>query len=224
MTSKQWAGVLVLIVLPAPAAAETGHHAHTYDFESFRIRMEDPARAQWQKPAEVVTALRLHRGDRVADIGAGTGYFTALLAQVVGESGTVYAADIDTRAVRYMRSRFRREKAPQIRVIQASADDPKLPARVDLIFICDTWHHIEHRIDYARRLRRSLRKNGRLVIVDFKPDADPTIGPPKEMRVSAEQISDELRQGGFRVAQEPDFLPMQYMLTATVGQQPEPNK
>ncbi len=207
----------LVILLLSTAVAEPPRHLPRYDFETFRARMEDPGRAQWQKPDEVVHRLQLRPGQRVADIGAGTGYFTALLARAVGSGGRVYAVDIDPQAVRYMRDRFRGGKFRQVRVIQATPDDPKLPRPVDLIFVCDTWHHIDDRAAYARQLRRYLTKHGRLVVVDFKVDADPNLGPPREMRLSPEQIADELRQSGFTVTYEPDFLPQQYVLTAVAA-------
>ena len=206
-----------VLTLAVYAAATAAPPAPRHDFASFRARMEDPARAGWQKPYEVVTRLHLRRGQRVADIGAGTGYFTVRLARAVGARGRVYAVDIDRSALQYMRRRFRREKLGQIQVLQGTADDPKLPVAVDLIFICDTWHHIDKRGAYARALRRYLTRTGRLVIVDFKPDADTAIGPPRQMRLSPEQITEELRQGGFEVTRELDFLPLQYVLTATSG-------
>jgi predicted methyltransferase len=128
---------LIALLVTAAAPAPTPRP----DFEHFRARMEDPARAQWQRPAEVVNALGLRRGQRVADIGAGTGYFTSLLAEAVGRSGRVYAVDLDTAAVQYMRQRFQREKLPQVSVVQSTASDPHLPGRVDLIFIRPTdWY------------------------------------------------------------------------------------
>lgn len=208
---------VALVFIAGLAAAAAPPYAPRHDFTRFRDRMEDPARVQWQKPAEVVERLHLRRGDRVADVGAGTGYFTVRLARAVGARGRVYAVDIDDSALRYMRRRFRQEKLPQITVIAGTAADPKLPARVDLIFICDTWHHIDDRVAYARVLRSYLTNAGRLVIVDFKPDADPAIGPPKEMRLSPEQITRELQDGGFEVTPEPDFLPLQYVLVATAA-------
>lgn len=213
--------VAIVLAAALTSAAAAQPHAPRSNFPVFRDRMEDPSRAQWQKPAEVVERLHLRRGGRVADVGAGTGYFTVRLARAVGGRGRVYAVDIDENALRYMRRRFRTEKLPQIKVIAATPSDPKLPAPVDLIFICDTWHHIENRAAYARTLRQYLRKAGRVVIVDFKPDADPAIGPPREMRLSPEQISDELRGGGFQVTREPDYLPLQYVLVATPAGTPQ---
>jgi ubiquinone/menaquinone biosynthesis C-methylase UbiE len=217
LRSKRLAVALVLMLPVATAAVEVSPPAPRYDFTSFRSRMEDPKRVEWQRPDEVIKRLHLRRGQRVADVGAGTGYFTVRLARAVGARGRVYAVDIDERALKYMRQRFRRAKLAQITVIEGTSADPKLPAPVDLIFICDTWHHIDSRAAYARALRRYLTRAGRLVIVDFKPDADPAIGPPKEMRLSPEQITEELRQGGFGVAREPDFLPLQYVLVATAA-------
>ncbi len=208
---------VLLTCAASVAAAETKPHAPHYDFETFRTRMEDPARAQWQKPEAVVEKLQLRRGERVADIGAGTGYFTVLLAHAVGRSGRVYAVDINPQAITYMRHRFQREGLPQVTVVKGTGSDPKLPRRVDLIFVCDTWHHIDNRVAYLRVLRRSLGTRGRVVIVDFKPDADPAIGPPKEMRLAPEHVSEELRQAGFAATVEPDFLPLQYVISAGVG-------
>lgn len=206
---------LIALLAVASLAEQAPPHGQRYSFEAFRARMEDPQRAQWQKPDEVVRMLHLRRGSRIADIGAGTGYFSVRLARAVGTSGRVYAVDIDRRAVQYMRRRFRRAHLPQAIAVEGTPTDPKLPQRVDLVFICDTWHHIEDRVTYARTLRRSLRPSGRVVIVDFKPEADPAIGPPREMRLSAEQITGELQQAGFHVVVAADFLPLQYVLTAT---------
>ncbi len=216
MTTKRVAITALLVFVFSTASAQPPRHLPHYDFETFRARMEDPTRAAWQKPDEVVQRLHLVPGQRAADIGAGTGYFTGRLARAVGRRGRVYAVDIDPAAVRFLRDRFQQEQLPQVSVIEGGPHDPKLPRPVDLIFICDTWHHIDDRVAYARRLRRYLARHGRLVVVDFKIDADPNLGPPREMRLSAQQVADELRRGGFTVTEEPDFLPQQYMLTAVV--------
>lgn len=209
--------ILLVLLLRGLAAAQGPHQLPASDFGAFVAHMEDPARAKWQKPDAVVQRLHLRRGESVADIGAGSGYFSVRLARTVGARGHVYAVDIDPRAVRHMRDRFRRAHLLQASAVQAVADDPRLPRPVDLIFICDAWHHITHHDAYLHGLRRYLRPGGRLVIVDFKPDADPSIGPPKSMRLSAAQVTGELRRAGFRATAAPDFLPLQYVLNATVA-------
>lgn len=198
-----------------PAAAEHGDSAtirHSFaDVERWVAVFDDTARAAWQMPGELVAALGLGAGARVADIGAGTGYFNPHFARAVGDSGRVYAADIEPGLVRYMAERAKREATPQVEPILATADDPHLPDGLDLIFICDTYHHIDGRRAYFTRLRGRLAPGGRLAIVDFKPGELP-VGPPPEHRILPEAVIAELAAAGFELVEQPDLLPYQYFL------------
>ena len=196
------------------ARAQTPHtHQHTFSgAEQWAHYFDDPARDAWQKPHEVIQALALSRGSKVADIGAGTGYFTVRLAHRVG-SGRVYAVDIEPDMVRYLNNRAKREKLGNVRAVLATPGDPRLPERVDRVLVVDTYHHIESREAYFRKLRNYLRPNAEVAIIDFTRDAP--MGPPVEARLPAEQVRAEMQRAGYRLLRAPDVLPNQYFLVFT---------
>lgn len=203
------------------AHEHAGHHGgddatmhHRFDdAEQWSRVFDDPARDAWQKPTELVAALQLQPGQSVADIGAGTGYFDRHLAAAVGPTGRVIAIDIEPDMVAHMTERARQEATPQVEARLATPDDPKLAAgEVDLVLLVDTYHHVSDRVAYFGRLKAALRTGGRLAIVDFRPDGDPTIGPPLAHRLSPAQARDELGRAGWTALAAPDLLPQQYVL------------
>lgn len=125
-------------------------------------------RDRWQQPDRVVQALGLKPGDRVADLGAGGGYFTFRLAEAVGESGVVYAIDVDGGMLRDLARRAAGAGIENVRTVHAAADDPSLPERVDLMFLSNSYHHIPDRLAYFRRATGHLRPGGRIAIVEGK--------------------------------------------------------
>jgi ubiquinone/menaquinone biosynthesis C-methylase UbiE len=148
----------------------------------------------------------------VADVGAGTGYFAARFSRAVGPAGTVLAADIEPGMVAYLRRRAEREGHANLIPILASADNPRLPDRaVDLVFFCNTWHHIGDRVAYARRLRDDLARGGRVVVVDFLP-GDLPVGPPPTEKLGESEVVAEFENAGFQRVHSLDFLPYQYVL------------
>jgi len=191
------------------------HHMPGHSFEDIDrwvSEFESPERDRRQKPDEVVAALKLRGSDRIADIGAGTGYFSRRFAKAAGE-GTVFAIDLEPNMLRYIAKRARTEGQKNIVPVLALPDSPMLPpGSVDVIFICNTIHHIENRSAYYQILRESLAPGGRLVIVDFRKDAELEEGPPLEMRLDRKDLERELSQAGFRIVGEHDFLPDQYFV------------
>src|SRR5262249_6720586 len=153
--------------------------------------------------------LGLKAAQSVADIGAGTGYFSIRLAKSPA-SPMVYAVDIEPSMVKYLKSRAAKEGLKNVVPVQASADSPHLPAPVDLALVVDTYHHIADRVEYFGKLRASLKSGGRLVIIDFREDA-PT-GPPPEFRFTEAQITSELTQAGYGLAGDYSFLPRQLFM------------
>lgn len=131
--------------------------------------MNDPSRDAWQRPKEVIEKLGITPGSRVADLGAGGGYFTWHLAEAVGPDGTVYAVDINETALGIIKKEMTARGATNVVPIYAAPGDPKLPEPVDLVFSCDTYHHMKDRVAYFRSLARFLRPNGRVAILDFHP-------------------------------------------------------
>jgi SAM-dependent methyltransferase len=170
---------------------------------------DDPARDKWQKPKEVVDALGLKPGSIVADIGAGTGYFAARIARRVPE-GKVFAADIEPDMVRYLAGRAGRKHLDNLVPVQAGTDAASLPEPADVILVVDTYHHIGNRTQYFSKLKASLRPGGRLVIIDFKPDAPG--GPHPRHRIPPEKAVEELGAAGYTLAETHNMLPRQYFL------------
>ena len=133
-----------------------------------RFAYSGPGRDSWQQPERVVASLALETGARVADLGAGGGYFTFRLAEAVGSEGQVYAVDIDEDMVAYIEEQAGDEGYGQVRGVRAGTDDAQLPEPVDLVFTCNTYHHLQDRTAYFERLRGSLRPRGRVAVVEFR--------------------------------------------------------
>jgi SAM-dependent methyltransferase len=191
-------------------AQSPGHLGQRFDnAEEWARVFDDPERDAWQKPDEVIRALALPRNAAVADIGSGTGYFAVRFARAVPQ-GRVFGIDIEPDMVRYLNERAKREGLGNLTSIFGAADDPRLPAPVDLAIVVDVYHHIGAREQYFRSVRDALKPGGRLAIIDFRPDA--SIGPPKRDRIGPEQVKRELGRAGFELVREHAFLPHQYFL------------
>lgn len=172
-------------------------------------RFDDPKRDAWQKPDEVLDALHLEPTARVADLGAGTGYFSVRIAKRLPD-GKVFAVDIEPDMLSYLGERAHHEHLSMLAPVRASPDNANLPGPVDLVLVVDTYHHIENRTAYFAKLNESLRPNGQLAIIDFKLDAPE--GPPPQDRISPEQVTAELEAAGYRLVATHPFLPRQYFL------------
>ena len=207
------AGSAATLLLSSWIIAQVAHQHHPPGSANEYIRsLEDPGRDEWQKPEEVVEKLTLQPGNSVVDIGAGSGYFTVRFARAVGPTGKVYAVDIDREMLAYVKNRAEKEHLQNIQTVLADAHDPKLaPSSTDLIFICDTLHHISGRAKYYPLLAHALRPGGRLVNIDFEK-RDLPLGPPLSMKIDKGDMAKEAEAGGFRFSQEFDFLKYQYFL------------
>lgn len=187
------------------------HRLHQ-DAKAYIARLDDPTRDAHQKPDEVVSALRLKKREVIADLGAGSGYFTFRLAEHLGKAGRVYAVDVNPDMIVHINRRIRDLKVKKVVTVLAAPDDPLLAdASVDRFFICDTWHHIENHDRYLSLLKKMLKPGGQVVMIDFKKAKTP-VGPPLEMRIAREELVREMERNGFRLEAEHTFLPYQYFL------------
>lgn len=207
--------LLIPFVLFAQDLVKRDHaaiHALHEDPKAYIAALEDPNRENYQKPNDVLDALALKPGEVVADIGAGSGYFTIRFSNALKESGKVYAVDVSRDMIDYMNRRFQETNARNVTTVMAAADDPRLPeASVDRIFICDTWHHIENRPQYLARLKKVLRAGGQIIMIDFQKRELP-VGPPVDMKIAREDLIQQMESSGLLLAQEHTFLPYQYFL------------
>ncbi len=210
-TSRLAAAALAIFALASPALAQTVDHSrHSFGgAEKWSQIFDDPARDEWQKPDDVIRALKLAPEALVADIGAGTGYFAVRLARAVPK-GRVYGVDAEPDMVRYLNQRAQREGLANLTAVAAKPADPSLPAPVDLVILVDTYHHVPDRERYFRDLKKMLKPGGRLAIVDFTLDSP--VGPPKRARIPADRVKEELARAGYALAEEHGFLPNQYFL------------
>ncbi len=185
-------------------------HQHSFgNAEQWAHVFDDPKRDVWQKPHEVIKALALAPDAVVADIGAGTGYFSARLATMLPQ-GRVFAADIEPSMVRYLSERAARERLANMVPVLSHNDTPGLPVKVDLVLMVDTYHHILGREGYFRGLQGLLKPGGRIAIIDFRMDSPE--GPPKQARLTPAQVTGEMARAGYVLAAQHDFLPRQYFL------------
>jgi len=205
------AALAILALATSPAFAQTSaHSSHSFrGAEKWSQVFDDPARDAWQKPDDVIRALKLAPEALVADIGAGTGYFAVRLARAVPK-GRVYGVDAEPDMVRYLSERAQREGLANLTAVAAKPADPSLPAPVDLVILVDTYHHVPDRERYFRDLKKVLKPGGRLAIVDFTLDSP--VGPPKRARIPADRVKQELARAGYALAEEHGFLPNQYFL------------
>ena len=200
---------------PAAAAQESAANQfmHQADFDKLVARFEDPSRAEWQKPKKVIATLDPLDRKTVADIGAGTGYFAFPIAK---KAAKVIAIDIDKRFLDYIDDKKQTQKiGTNIETRLTAPDSPGLKTgEADMVLIADTYHHIEDRVEYLKKLKSCLRKGGVLVIIEFKKEKTPP-GPPVELRLADKQVESELESAGFTiVSTDRDLLPYQYIIKA----------
>ncbi|MBI5174672.1 MAG: methyltransferase domain-containing protein [Candidatus Melainabacteria bacterium] len=214
--------LLLALALAAPcralevtAASEQLHHEGFHkDFSNaqrWSRKFDDKKRDSWQMPDQVLKALNLSGQEKVADLGAGTGYFSWRLAKLLPE-GKVYAADSEKDMVKYLTTLARKRKLANMQALSVDSHNPGFPEKLDLILVVNTYHHIDNRPEYFSKLKSCLNKDGKIVIIDFKKDSQITDGPPQNMRIDSKQTESEMQQAGYKLKSSLDFLPRQYAL------------
>ena len=172
-------------------------------------------RVIWQRPEMVMQALGDLSGKRVADIGAGTGYFAFRVAAAGAE---VIAIDVDPRAVEFMNSeelRYPEEIQDRFSTRIATADSPQLrEGEVDIVMMVNTYGYLQERVEYFKNLQSGMKNGGRVLIIDFKKK-ETTIGPEVEDRISLQQVQHELAEAGFTIVDvDEESLQYQYIVQA----------
>ncbi|KHE92172.1 MAG: methyltransferase domain-containing protein [Candidatus Scalindua rubra] len=173
--------------------------------------LEEPR--DWQNTEEIMDRLHLGAGDIVADIGAGSGYFTVPLASRVGDKGLVFAEDIQIEMVNYISKKVEALELKNVRVIFGKPEDPSLLDNFfDLVFLANTYHELETPFLMLENIKKDLRYSGRLAIIDWDPAKQSPFGPPIEEKVPENTVINELERAGFELIEKHNFMPYHYFL------------
>jgi ubiquinone/menaquinone biosynthesis C-methylase UbiE len=171
--------------------------------EAYARTLEGPERVARMQVARVVETLGVKPGDRVADIGSGSGLFTRPIAQAAGPTGLAYAVDIDAGLLKVVERSAKEAKIENIRTVLAATDDPKLPEPVDLVFICDALHHIGNQGPYMKTLTKYVKPGGRIAVIDF---SERWPAGHESMRFTAAQLDGWMKDAGFARESSHDWL------------------
>jgi SAM-dependent methyltransferase len=207
---------------PAPAPAEAGSDGRARyegrviaDLCTGAAWLDRPDREEREQPERVLDALKLSPGMTVADVGAGTGYFTVRLARRVGATGRVYATEISPEMLRLVDARASRERLPNVQLKLATATDAKLPARCcDLVLLVDVYHELTDPPAVMAGIRRALKETGRLVLVEYRGE-DGKLAIKPEHKMTLARLRSELEPMGFAFVESLEFLPDQRIVIFT---------
>jgi 2-polyprenyl-3-methyl-5-hydroxy-6-metoxy-1,4-benzoquinol methylase len=205
--------VIVALAVIASQAAPTTPHGRLFLPQDLGL-LEGPDRPKWQKPEQIMDALNIADGSTVADIGAGAGWFTIRLARRVGPRGTVYAQDVQREMLEAIRRRVAKEGLENVQTRLGKGSNPNLPAAaLDAVLVVDVYPEVEDRVSLLRNLAASLKPNGRIGIVNYKPGrGGPGPSPDEGVRVDASVVEADARAASLRVLSRETFLPYQYLL------------
>lgn len=174
--------------------------------------LERAEREDEERPRLAVRLLGLRGGETVADVGAGSGYYTELLSRAVGPKGRVYATDIQPEMLQLVERRAREKKLGNVTAVLSAEDDPRLPAgAVDLALMVDVYHELARPQEMLRRLKSALKAGGRLVLIEFRKE-DAAVPIRAEHKMSVEEARAELEAEGFRLERVLNDLPWQHIL------------
>jgi len=174
--------------------------------------LDRPEREAEEQPTRAVEALRLRRGMVVADVGAGSGYYTVRLSRAVGREGRVVATDVQPGMLELIRTKLDREKLTNVSLVQGAMDDPNLPSGTfDMILMVDVYHELSAPQAFVRKLRAALKPDGRLVLIEFRGE-DPAVPIQPVHKMTVAQVRQELAADGFTIDRVIDVLPWQHII------------
>ena len=171
-----------------------------------------PERETEEEPDKALAAIGIAKGAIVADIGAGSGYMTWRMAQIVGPAGKVYANDIQQKMLDLLKKNVEQRKLTNVETVLGTVDDPRLPAGViDLVLLVDVYHEFSEPQKMLRRIRESLKPDGRLVLLEYRGE-DPSVPIRPEHKMTVAQVKAELEPEGYRMDKVLESLPRQHVL------------
>lgn len=178
---------------PAPAHRPTST-PYTGDLSVF----DNAGRAKRLQINRVMDTLGISPGKSVADIGAGSGFFTVLAARRVGNKGTVYAEDINPEAIQYINTRLKKEDLHNVKTVLGKPDDARLPASVDAVLLLKTYHEVAEPVVLFRNLRHSLAKDAKVGVIDRN-------GNGTDHGVGRDVVIREMKEAGYKVKRKQDY-------------------
>lgn len=189
---------------PGPAP-KSRYPASLFDPALAPALLDDPKRDRWQRPEQIVRALKLRPGEAVADIGSGSGYLLRHLSRAVGSNGHVFAEEIQEAFLPTLRKRAR--ALGNVAVVLGTAQDPRLPpASIDCFVLLTTYHEVQQPVAFLRTLHRFARPDARLAIIDFDPNRRGDPPPPEGHAVAEADVIAEARKAGWSLAERHGFL------------------
>jgi predicted methyltransferase len=211
---RRWGWLLALAVVcrvTAIAGQQREPPARLYSPEELGL-LDAPDRDEWQQPDRVMDALNIADGSRVADLGAGRGWFTTRLARRVGPNGVVFALDLRRDMVESIRRQAKTDGLINIQPSLYEPDAPKLPAGLHAVVMADAYGQFRDPVSLLRQIAAALAPSGQVGIVDFKSDGAGGPGPPPDERLSPERIVHDAEQAGLTLHSREGFLRYQFML------------
>jgi cyclopropane fatty-acyl-phospholipid synthase-like methyltransferase len=186
-------------------------YMHRSSTEDLINRFESPERDEYQKPEKVLAYLGDIKGKKIMDIGAGSGYFSIKLAE---KGAHVIAADVSDEFQTALKQRIEDNKLENIELRKIPYDSPDLADNeVDMVLIVNTYHHIENRVDYFKKVKKGIKPDGELVIIDYFKKELP-VGPPVNHKIDLETVKSELEKAGYKLDVNVDLLPYQFIVRA----------
>ena len=165
-------------------------------------KLDDPERLQWLPPDEILGHLNIREGSTIADVGAGTGYFSFPFAEAVGNAGKVYAVDFQREMLQIIRHKLRQPGSPSnISIVEGDAVQTGLSgASCDIVFMANIWHELDGHPEVLRECSKILRPGGMLAILDWSPDMPSPPGPPVEHRISPDEVRQALERSDWTIS------------------------
>jgi arsenite methyltransferase len=171
--------------------------------EMFNRKASDPE----NKPDEILEALALQQGQSVADIGAGGGYFSLRFAEGVGKDGRVFAVDTNQKFLEFIKDNAKKNGLDNLETVLTVEDNPALPEKsIDLIFMRNVCHHLPNRVKYFEKLKRALKPEGRIAIIEYRAGGRFSFHRKFGHYVPKEIIIGEMKEAGYQLKEDLDFL------------------
>jgi ubiquinone/menaquinone biosynthesis C-methylase UbiE len=206
MSHNRWLARTVAAL--AVVALATGLAAQQRDPKQYAQTLENPDRIATLQVDKVVAALGIKAGMSVADLGSGSGLFTIPFARAVGPTGKVYAVDIDAGLLAIVGDKVKSAGLTNVQSVVAEAKDARIPEPVDLIFICDTMHHLPDQAEYVKQFAKYVKPGGRVAVIDFAEGHWPT--GHESFTITPAQVDGWMKAAGFTRESSLTFLPTNF--------------